>query len=52
MHWALPGGIVYDALIAACARKVRAAVLYTWNLPDFERLDIANGPVIRTPADR
>jgi predicted nucleic acid-binding protein len=48
----LAGGIVYDALIAACARKFRAAVLYTWNPADFARLRMAHGPVIRTPADR
>jgi predicted nucleic acid-binding protein len=48
----LIGGIVYDALIAACARKVRAEVLYTWNPADFIRLKIADGPVIRTPAGR
>jgi predicted nucleic acid-binding protein len=47
----LTGGIVYDALIAACARKVRAAVLYTWNPSDFERLQIDRGLAIRTPAN-
>ncbi len=48
----LAGGIVYDALIAACARKAKASVLYTWNLRDFERLKVEDGPDIRTPADR
>jgi predicted nucleic acid-binding protein len=48
----LTGGIAYDALIAACARKARAAVLYTWNPADFERLNLAHSPMIRTPADR
>ena len=48
----LIGGIVYDALVAACARKAKASVLYTWNLRDFERLKFDNGPDIRTPADR
>ncbi len=48
----LAGGIVYDALIAACARKAKASVLYTWNPRDFERLNVENGPDIRTPADR
>ena len=45
----LIGGVVYDAVTAACARKVRASVLYTWNPADFERLQIDRGPVIRTP---
>jgi predicted nucleic acid-binding protein len=29
------GGIVYDALHLACARKVRAERIYTWNLRHF-----------------
>jgi predicted nucleic acid-binding protein len=48
----LTGGIVYDALIAACARKVRASLLYTWNPADFERLKMPHGPAITTPAAR
>jgi predicted nucleic acid-binding protein len=48
----LTGGVVYDALIAACARKARATVLYTWNPRDFQRLNDEDGPEIRTPADR
>lgn len=31
------GGSIYDALIMACARKARAAVILTWNLEDFAR---------------
>jgi len=34
----LAGGIVYDALLLACARKIRADVLYTFNPKDFLRL--------------
>jgi predicted nucleic acid-binding protein len=30
------GGIVYDALLLACARKVDADRIYTWNLRHFE----------------
>ncbi|MEX2302934.1 MAG: PIN domain-containing protein [Bryobacterales bacterium] len=48
----LIGGVVYDGVIAACARKVRASVLYTWNPADFERLKLDHGPVIRTPDGR
>ena len=31
----LPGGIVYDALLMACARKVDAERIYTWNEKHF-----------------
>jgi predicted nucleic acid-binding protein len=31
------GGLVYDALVAACARKARAATLLTWNVRHLER---------------
>src|SRR5215467_983885 len=34
----LPGGIVYDALIMACARKVAADVVYTFNVRHFSRV--------------
>ena len=32
----LPGGIIYDALILACARKVQAERIYTWNVKHFQ----------------
>jgi predicted nucleic acid-binding protein len=48
----LAGGIVYDALIAACARKAGASVLYTCNPRDFQRLLREGGPAISTPANR
>jgi len=32
----LPGGIIYDALILACARKVQAEQIYTWNVKHFQ----------------
>ena len=32
------GGAVYDALIAACARKAKADVVYTWNTAHFKLL--------------
>jgi len=30
------GGRIYDAVIAACARKAKARELLTWNLKHFE----------------
>ena len=36
------GGGIYDALIAHCALKAKAATIYTWNTKDFKRL----GPII------
>jgi predicted nucleic acid-binding protein len=32
----LPGGIIYDALILACARKIQAERIYTWNAKHFQ----------------
>jgi predicted nucleic acid-binding protein len=32
----LPGGIIYDALILACARKIQAEHIYTWNVKHFQ----------------
>jgi predicted nucleic acid-binding protein len=34
----LPGGIIYDALLLACARKVDVAQIYTWNVRHFKLL--------------
>jgi predicted nucleic acid-binding protein len=34
----LMGGIIYDALLMACARKVDAESIYTWNADDFKLL--------------
>ncbi|MGA3264939.1 MAG: PIN domain-containing protein [Terracidiphilus sp.] len=31
----LPGGIIYDALLLGCARKVNAERIYTWNEKHF-----------------
>lgn len=42
------GGAVYDALIAACARKARVATLVTWDLDGFERF-LEDDPAVRTP---
>jgi predicted nucleic acid-binding protein len=32
------GGAIYDALIARCALKTKAGIIYTWNLNHFRRL--------------
>jgi predicted nucleic acid-binding protein len=42
------GGAVYDALIAACARKARVATVVTWDLAGFERF-LEDEPLVRTP---
>jgi predicted nucleic acid-binding protein len=44
------GGTVYDALLARCALKVRAEVLYTWNVKHFQQLGLEEiVKRIRTP---
>jgi len=45
----IQGGGIYDALLAACARKVRAENIYTWNVKHFRRLDSAIGDRTKTP---
>jgi predicted nucleic acid-binding protein len=30
------GGIIYDALLLACARKIQAEKIYTWNARHFQ----------------
>jgi len=32
------GGRIYDALLLACAAKVRAQAIYTWNVKHFQAL--------------
>jgi predicted nucleic acid-binding protein len=45
----LGGGMIYDAIILACARKIRATAIYTHNVKHFQRIapDLAN--IIREP---
>jgi predicted nucleic acid-binding protein len=43
------GGTVYDALIARCAIKSGADVIYTWNVADFQRLGAEVARRLRTP---
>ena len=43
------GGRVYDALLLACARKVGAETIYTWNVKHFRQLAPDLASRIRTP---
>lgn len=43
------GGTAYDALIAACAAKAKADVIYTWNVGHFMRLGDDIARKVRTP---
>jgi predicted nucleic acid-binding protein len=45
----LPGGIVYDALLIACARKCKADVIYTFNQRHFTRIAPDLADRIRKP---
>ncbi len=39
------GGIIFDALLVACARKAKAETIYTWNVRHFRLIapDLAGG---------
>jgi predicted nucleic acid-binding protein len=43
------GGTSYDAIIAACARKSKAEIIYTWNISHFARLSPLIVRRVRTP---
>jgi predicted nucleic acid-binding protein len=43
------GGTSYDALVAACALKAKADVLYTWNIGPFLGLGDEVARKVRTP---
>ena len=45
----LLGGVVYDALIARCARKTSCDVLLTLNEGDFQRVWPDHGGAVRKP---
>ena len=45
----IPGGAIYDALIARCALKIQADIIYTWNLKHFSRLGPAVTQRLRLP---
>jgi hypothetical protein len=43
------GGITYDALLARCAIKAKAEIIYTWNVAHFQRLGPEIAKRVRTP---
>jgi predicted nucleic acid-binding protein len=43
------GGIIYDALHLACARKVKAEYIYTWNVRHFKMVAPDLADRIMTP---
>ena len=45
----IAGGTLYDSLIAACAVKAKADVIYTWNLGHFRRLGDEIARKVHTP---
>jgi len=45
----LVGGTIYDALIARCAIKARAEIIFTWNIDHFRRLGPEVAKKLRTP---
>jgi predicted nucleic acid-binding protein len=42
-------GRIYDALLLACAAKVKAEVIYTWNVKHFKAIDPKQAHKIQTP---
>jgi predicted nucleic acid-binding protein len=42
-------GRIYDALLLRCAAKIRAEVIYTWNLIHFKAIAPKQADKIRTP---
>ncbi len=45
----LRGGLIYDALLLACARKWGAKTIYTWNVNHFKEIAPDLGNRIQTP---
>lgn len=43
------GGTIYDALLARCALKAKAEILYTWNLGHFQQFAPEVKKRVRTP---
>jgi predicted nucleic acid-binding protein len=42
-------GRIYDALLLRCAAKVKAEIIYTWNLKHFRSIDPSVADRVRTP---
>lgn len=45
----ISGGATYDAMIARCALKADAQIIYTWNVRDFRRLGPHIAARVRAP---
>jgi len=45
----LTSGRIYDALLLACAAKVKAKTIYTWNLKHFQSIAPEQADRIQTP---
>ncbi len=45
----ISGGAIYDALLARCAIKSGAEILYTWDVADFRRVAPEIAKQVRTP---
>jgi predicted nucleic acid-binding protein len=45
----LVGGTIYDALIARCAIKAKAEIIFTWNIDHFHRMGPEVAKKLRTP---
>lgn len=43
------GGMIYDAILARCALKAGAEVIYTWNTKHFQRLGTEVAKRLKTP---
>ena len=43
------GGTIYDMVLAQCALKVEAEIIYTWDARDFARLGKEIAKRVRTP---
>ena len=46
------GGAVYDGLIAQCALKAKADIIYSWNIRHFQRLGPEIERRLRVPAQQ
>lgn len=46
---AVAGGSIYDAIIAHCALKAKARILYTWNVRHFKRFGEQISSRVREP---
>ncbi|MGB9242317.1 MAG: PIN domain-containing protein [Candidatus Acidiferrales bacterium] len=43
------GGTVYDILLAHCALKASAQILYTWNIKHFQQFGDEIAKIVRSP---